>query len=848
MSDYFDPLAVTIAAGTRALAAQVNAVTNLTSAAFDKLPTETEFKLGLTRYAVDTGVADAYIVTLPYVPTLTDGFNLTFKASNANTGASTITVNGLTTKSIKNSDGTDLVASALPLNAIVVIAFESVADAFILISQNPAQAAQAAASAAAAAASAAAALTSEGNAATSESNAATSESNASTSAGNASTSETNAAASETAAAASFTEFDARYLGSKASDPTLDNDGLALIDGALYWNTTVNDMRVYDLGGTTWVPFTQGGDAATLDGLDSTQFLRSDVDDTFTGVLTVTGQADIDQLRLNGNLISSITGDITLTAAAGSGVIVEGVLFDGGAITSVLSLTATNTGTVLFDINHNGGAGSSIDLDHAGSSDAVNINSTGGNALAVNANAAGNKGIELSSTVASRTVDLLQIINSNATGTGNAVTISQAQGGFGLDISHTGTNGVGLNVVGNNASRTNDVAFIHQANASSIAIALQVQQDGNSTGLLVDANGTGAGTALAVNNEGTGTGLSVTQNGVAEAMLVTQNAAEDGIFSQHNNATGSAISAFSNTASRTDPLVEIINTNATGSGIAASISNDQSGDALNVVNTNAAGVAGHFSSNVASRTVPVVEIINDNATGSGKAMVIQQDQSAEHIQLLGANGLGIDMIGGILLAERASGAFGAIAAGRGEIYLDLSTSGGTPVLIDDSDDEFGMIARDFLRAVDITGASNNQFVNLPSWVRHITIVMNDISVATSTSVISIQLGDSGGYETTGYTGAVSDGVTTNDLSTSDNGFDLDSDSGGTPIGEAIMGVMHLWKMTDVLWFMEYNGARANGAQAFYGSGTKTTTGTMDRFRIISSSGNFDGNSLWSVYCQ
>lgn len=105
--------------------------------------------------------------------------------------------------------------------------------------------------AAASATSATNAATSETNAATSATNAATSETNASTSATNASTSATNAATSETNAAASYDSFDDRYLGTKSSDPTLDNDGDALVDGALYFNTTNNVMMVYDLGGTTW---------------------------------------------------------------------------------------------------------------------------------------------------------------------------------------------------------------------------------------------------------------------------------------------------------------------------------------------------------------------------------------------------------------------------------------------------------------------------------------------------------------------------------------------------------------------------------------------------------------------
>lgn len=114
-----------------------------------------------------------------------------------------------------------------------------------------------ASSASAASASETAAATSEGNAATSASNAATSATNAATSETNASTSATAAASSASSASASadaalaaLDSFDDRYLGQKASDPTLDNDGNALIGGALYFNTTDDVMKVYE--GSVWV--------------------------------------------------------------------------------------------------------------------------------------------------------------------------------------------------------------------------------------------------------------------------------------------------------------------------------------------------------------------------------------------------------------------------------------------------------------------------------------------------------------------------------------------------------------------------------------------------------------------
>lgn len=95
-------------------------------------------------------------------------------------------------------------------------------------------------------------------AATSAANAATSETNAATSETNAATSETNAASSASAAAASYDSFDDRYLGAKASAPTLDNDGDALITGALYFNTTVDELYVWTGSAWSQASFTASG--------------------------------------------------------------------------------------------------------------------------------------------------------------------------------------------------------------------------------------------------------------------------------------------------------------------------------------------------------------------------------------------------------------------------------------------------------------------------------------------------------------------------------------------------------------------------------------------------------------
>lgn len=78
-----------------------------------------------------------------------------------------------------------------------------------------------------------------------------------TSASNALSSANTAAAAQVAAEAArdstltaFDNFDDRYLGAKTSDPTVDNDGNALVAGTLYFNSVAGYMKVYT--GSVWV--------------------------------------------------------------------------------------------------------------------------------------------------------------------------------------------------------------------------------------------------------------------------------------------------------------------------------------------------------------------------------------------------------------------------------------------------------------------------------------------------------------------------------------------------------------------------------------------------------------------
>lgn len=101
-----------------------------------------------------------------------------------------------------------------------------------------------------AASSANSASTSASNASTSATNAASSASAASSSASSAASAQASAEAARDATLTAYDNFDDRYLGSKTSDPSVDNDGNALVGGALYFNSTSGVMKLYT--GSAWV--------------------------------------------------------------------------------------------------------------------------------------------------------------------------------------------------------------------------------------------------------------------------------------------------------------------------------------------------------------------------------------------------------------------------------------------------------------------------------------------------------------------------------------------------------------------------------------------------------------------
>jgi hypothetical protein len=222
-------------------------------------------------------------------------------ASTSASGAATSATNAASSATAASGSATTASTAATNAGNSETAAATSATNASNSATAAATSATNASSSATAASTSASNASTSATNAATSASTATTQASNAATSATNAASSEAAAASSATSAAASYDDFDDRYLGAKSSDPTLDNDGNALIVGAIYFNSVATEMRVWN--GANWQP-----QAASPDTLTERNFTATAGQTSYT----VTGGYRVGYtfVWVNGVLLSE--ADITAT--------------------------------------------------------------------------------------------------------------------------------------------------------------------------------------------------------------------------------------------------------------------------------------------------------------------------------------------------------------------------------------------------------------------------------------------------------------------------------------------------------------------------------------------------------
>jgi len=173
-------------------------------------------------------------------------------ASSAATSASAAATSATNASNSASAAATSATSAAASATAAATSATSADSAASIAIAQ-----------ASNASASATAAATSATSAAASATAAATSATSAAASATAAATSAASAATSATSAETAWDSFDDRYLGPKATPPTVDNDGNPLTAGVIYYNTGDGNMYVWNSGTSSWQVFTSTGDITAV---------------------------------------------------------------------------------------------------------------------------------------------------------------------------------------------------------------------------------------------------------------------------------------------------------------------------------------------------------------------------------------------------------------------------------------------------------------------------------------------------------------------------------------------------------------------------------------------------------
>lgn len=148
----------------------------------------------------------------------------------------------------------------------------------------------------------------------------------------------------------------------------------------------------------------------------------------------------------------------------------------------------------------------------------------------------------------------------------------------------------------------------------------------------------------------------------------------------------------------------------------------------------------------------------------------------------------------------------------------------------------------------TSGTSIDFTSIPSWVKRITVMFNGVST-NSTSFEIIQIGDSGGIETTGYAGACA--IVSNSSSTSvtqlSSGFMFQNGGSGSYLISGSI-VLTLLNASTNTWTASGSVAPAGSLNVHTVGGSKSLSATLDRVRITTVNGTdtFDAGTINILY--
>lgn len=146
-----------------------------------------------------------------------------------------------------------------------------------------------------------------------------------------------------------TEFRSRFLGAAATPPSQDGNGDPVADGAIYWDSNTDTLRVYSNGtweapaaaATDYVPASTGGTFAGA--VNAAGGLTGDLIGNVTG--NVTGD-------LAGNVVGDVTGNVSGNAGTATALQTARTITINGAVDASASFDGTGDITLTAAVDDN----------------------------------------------------------------------------------------------------------------------------------------------------------------------------------------------------------------------------------------------------------------------------------------------------------------------------------------------------------------------------------------------------------------------------------------------------------------------------------------------------------------
>ena len=177
-------------------------------------------------------------------------------------------------------------------------------------------------------------------------------------------------------------------------------------------------------------------------------------------------------------------------------------------------------------------------------------------------------------------------------------------------------------------------------------------------------------------------------------------------------------------------------------------------------------------------------------------------------------------------------------------VEIQSNGTTKLTVSSSGVNIGQMNGGAITAGTAVSASSTSvdFTGIPSWVKRITVMFDGLST-NGTSNCFLQIGDSGGIETTGYVSGVLNGSASPTVATSTSAFLIDGAVGAANVNNGMAVIANL---SGNLWVC--NSILNNGGVSKIQGGTKTLSATLDRVRITTANGTdtFDAGTINILY--